>query len=454
MKRILHTTLIIASFGMSHAQDSIHISGQFLHNARFAKVVVKKFNVGSMDIAAVPIQANGRFSIAAPKDLEAGVYRFQYSQSANEFVDIILNGTETNIYFEIDVEVEASKRFPVFTHSEENKAYYTFKKEVEAKHDLIAYQHQYLSGFPTKPEASYAAVLKVYNKNVEAYQKMLAQFIEKTPFFWVKQLARYSNAFFPTPTEHWRLQQYTAHQNFWMGKPTHDERLLNSPLYTDAILDFVQYYMNAEVDFTEEEKEVGYQRAIDTIVARFAGNERLHQFAITYLQLGFKEIGNEKALQYLDEKYALLLTKAAEDTALAKRLAAYERLGKGQIAPNFKWATALGDSMQLADFKGNEVLLVFWSSDCPHCLEELPLVQKWAEAHTGTLILAVNVDEDKNRHLTEASKYSGFFHLNDYKGIKGAASQAYSIFATPTFFRIDKEQKIRQKYEKFSPNIE
>ena len=54
---------------MSHAQDSIHISGQFLHNARFAKVVVKKFNVGSMDIAAVPIQANGRFSIAAPKDL-------------------------------------------------------------------------------------------------------------------------------------------------------------------------------------------------------------------------------------------------------------------------------------------------------------------------------------------------------------------------------------------------
>ena len=86
MKLIGTCCLLLLSL-CSFAQDSIRISGQFLHNTRFAKVVVNKFGVGSFPIAAVPIQEE-KFSLSAPGDIEPGVYRFQYSQTTNDYIDI------------------------------------------------------------------------------------------------------------------------------------------------------------------------------------------------------------------------------------------------------------------------------------------------------------------------------------------------------------------------------
>ena len=70
--------ITISTFAQT-TKDSIVISGHLKNNTRFAKVVVKKFGVGTFDIAAVPIK-NEKFSITAPATIDAGVYRFQYSQ--------------------------------------------------------------------------------------------------------------------------------------------------------------------------------------------------------------------------------------------------------------------------------------------------------------------------------------------------------------------------------------
>ena len=84
-------------------QDSIVISGHLKNNTRFAKVVVQKFGVGSFAIAAVPI-TNEKFSITAHATIEAGVYRFQYSQSSlTDYIDIIIDRKEKNITFELDI---------------------------------------------------------------------------------------------------------------------------------------------------------------------------------------------------------------------------------------------------------------------------------------------------------------------------------------------------------------
>ena len=120
--KVFFTFYFLLSTFNSFAQDSIRISGELQNNTRFAKVVVKKFNIGSFDIAAVPIK-DGKFQIAAPTNLEAGVYRFQYSQSSlSEYVDIILDGKEKEIHFSLDLNEPKETRKPVFTKSEQNNS--------------------------------------------------------------------------------------------------------------------------------------------------------------------------------------------------------------------------------------------------------------------------------------------------------------------------------------------
>jgi len=55
MKKIIPIIVFVLSSFLANAQDSIRIQGHFKNNTKFAKVVVKKFTIGSFDIAAVPI---------------------------------------------------------------------------------------------------------------------------------------------------------------------------------------------------------------------------------------------------------------------------------------------------------------------------------------------------------------------------------------------------------------
>ena len=93
-ERLLIIVIFLTTSFFGYSQDSININGQLLHNTKYAKVLVKKFNIGSIDIAAFPIN-NEKFYIKAPIDIEPGVYRLQYSQvEPNAYVDIIIDGKE------------------------------------------------------------------------------------------------------------------------------------------------------------------------------------------------------------------------------------------------------------------------------------------------------------------------------------------------------------------------
>ena len=111
----------------SIAGDSIVVQGQFEGKTKYAKVLMKKFEVGSFPVGVANIEKE-HFSIALPPDIAPGVYRFQYAMSEGEkYLDIIINGNEKKIQFtqkandDLDV--------PVFTASEENKKWYAYLKE-------------------------------------------------------------------------------------------------------------------------------------------------------------------------------------------------------------------------------------------------------------------------------------------------------------------------------------
>lgn len=55
-----------------------------------------------------------------------------------------------------------------------------------------------------------------------------------------------------------------------------------------------------------------------------------------------------------------------------------------------------GEAIALSDFEGTPMLVNFWATWCPPCLEEMPLIQEYADRYDGELVvLAINAGEDE-----------------------------------------------------------
>jgi thiol-disulfide isomerase/thioredoxin len=442
---------LLTSF-FSFAQDSICISGQLHGNTRFAKVVIKKFNIGSFDIAAVPIK-EGRFQITAPANLEAGVYRFQYSQSSlSEYVDIIIDGKEKEIRFTLNLNEPIENRKPVFTQSEQNKKWYHYKAQQDRQLQKIGALQNALALYPDGKDKIIGQLQKAIAKEQKNQSNSYLKFIKDNQGTWVGNMVANKPVYFTNPKDDWRLQDFKKKERFWDNINTTNPELINSPLYTEHILEYLKYYMNPEMQFGEDEMNEGFKKSVDTIMQRFGGNPKTQEFALKYLQLGFKEIGNEKVLQYIDEKYQQEIEQCNDSSidkeAFEKRMAGYAATKEGNLAPDFQLNMESRNEKvsSLFNLQSEKTLIVFWSSSCPHCMEEMPKLNDWAATQTSLTVIAVSLDMNSSVHNESIKNFPNMIHSCDYKGWDTEAATKYYIAATPTFIILDKDKKVIGKY--------
>jgi len=448
--RILYILLVILNLQVLQAQDSIRISGQLENNSRFAVVVVEKFGVGSHHIAVMEIdKESGKFGISAPSDIEAGVYRLRYSQSGpNEFVDVIINGKEKQINFVLDVLPESGNRTPVFSHSHANQQWYQWQGYEKEALLRIGLMGQLLAGWPKTTDSIYQILDAARSSSMAAYESQRKKFIQNSDNdTWAKAMVQNRPQYFANPRDEWRLQDFYLRLQYWQGLQTNRPELINTPLFTEHIFNYLQYYMNPEMEFSEAEMNRGFKNSVDTIVARFSGNEITRDFAIRYLQMGFREIGLEEVLQYIDQTYAAeQCSDDFEDDELQKRLMGYEAMKPGNIAPDIRWNDLQGSQTGLYDLHANNTLLVFWASWCPHCMEMIPKLNEWAAAQSELTVLAISLDTDTVQFGHAVERLDNMLHYNDYKGWNSKPVMDYYVYGTPTFVLIDTNKRIVGKF--------
>jgi thiol-disulfide isomerase/thioredoxin len=78
------------------------------------------------------------------------------------------------------------------------------------------------------------------------------------------------------------------------------------------------------------------------------------------------------------------------------------------IFPDLEMAGADGGSIRLSQLKGNVILLNVWATWCGPCRMELPIVQRMYDKYSDRnfVVLAVNVDADRNRILPFMKRYN------------------------------------------------
>jgi thiol-disulfide isomerase/thioredoxin len=437
----LFTFHFLLSTSFSFAQDSIRISGQLLNNTRFAKVVVSKFGVGSFPIAAVPIQEE-KFSLTAPGDIEPGVYRFQYSQTASEYVDVIINGKEKEIAFSVDVVSE--NKVLEFSQSKENQLWYNYQNQSQVQLQKIEMLNQFAAMYPSATDKIVTQATKALALEKENYTSQKDIFLKNNSTTLAALMEQNRSYYFTNPKDDWRIQNYDKHQHFWDNVNTTNPELINTPLYTELILEYLKYYLNPEMQFSEEEMNQGLKKCVNTIMQNFSGNEKTQKFALHYMQLGFKEIGNEEVLQYLDQNFQELAEQCQDGQEKADfdlRMAGYKAMKEGNLAPNID----LDSTSSLHEMISKQILIVFWASWCPHCQEELPKVNTWAKDNPDTKVLAISLDDDKTAYEEAIKQLPNLIHHTDLKKWEGQTVKDYYVYATPTFLLLDRNKKIIKK---------
>lgn len=116
----------------------------------------------------------------------------------------------------------------------------------------------------------------------------------------------------------------------------------------------------------------------------------------------------------------------------------------GKPAPQFTVQDA-DRTVSLADHKGKIVVLNFWATWCPPCVEEMPsLVAMQARMKDKVTVLAVSTDQDKAAYdKFIATKTQGLLTVRD-PDLRSPLM--YGTFRYPETFIIDRDGVIRRKF--------
>lgn len=125
----------------------------------------------------------------------------------------------------------------------------------------------------------------------------------------------------------------------------------------------------------------------------------------------------------------------------------------GKAAPDF----TIQDSdrtVSLSQLRGKIVVLNFWATWCPPCVEEMPsLVQLQRKfKNTDVTVLAVSVDEDADAYHKFLKDHGiDFLTVRDpgpksNKGVSAPVASRYGTYKFPETYILDRKGVIRRKF--------
>lgn len=115
-------------------------------------------------------------------------------------------------------------------------------------------------------------------------------------------------------------------------------------------------------------------------------------------------------------------------------------------APGFSLVNDQGIGVSLDDYEGKVVLLNFWATWCPPCIQEMPSLNATYERfrEDGLVVLGISVDED-------ADEYSDFLRtagvtFPTVRDPERTVSTRYGTMKYPESYLISRDRRVLRKY--------
>lgn len=122
----------------------------------------------------------------------------------------------------------------------------------------------------------------------------------------------------------------------------------------------------------------------------------------------------------------------------------------GVRAPDFSWSEN-GVDTSLYELSGTDYYVVlFFSSNCPHCQIEVPEFYKFISGIQNIKVVAIGLEDEKRSWEIMTKDYSEFINVLDLDKWSSQKVKDYGITAIPTYLVLDSNKNILAKPEDFN----
>ena len=381
----------------------------------------------------------GQFELNLKKGTMPGLFRVIFNKN-NRF-DFLFDNEDIEIKSDFNNLLDSV----VVVKSQSNMLFYDFikqNKEYKIKNELLQF---ILDRYP-KNEEYYNETVKTLTKLQEEYLYFVNMAaVENKGKFIAKYIKSSQLPILPISLKHEDKIKYLR-SNALNNVDFSDEALINSDVFTNKSIEYLTYFSNPQLQ--KKELELEFIKAVDSILQKAKINKNVYTQIVEYYIKGFREFGFDFIINYLLDNYVIKDDLCIEDKleiALERRINQSKIFKVGNKVPNITITDQNNKNINLYEINAKEILIVFYSSACPHCITQLPKIFEYYKKQTVSnfQVLAISMDTNKEewlKYITE-NKFD-WVNANDLKGWESKAVSDYSVYATPTFILVDKDKRV------------
>ena len=432
MKNIFFVFTAILAFNFSSVSEAQTIKGKLNIKRQTNKQVDLYRTEGKYKykVDSTKVLTDGSFTFKYKKHLK-GFYKLTLGNE-NNIVDVILNSSEPVVSLAFS-QIRLEKGIEVI-QSNENKAYWEFKKEdstVQSKIKNLKKQRG-----QCKSQTNEVKVNEMTNEIIKL-EKELFNFVQTvinkypTTFFSKTKIASLSK----TPKD---KATYFDDLDF------SNESFIRSDVYATRFQDYIIKHSG--------HTEVGYYNAVDDIMKKSKVNEKVFEFALYNLLDGFYGSGLEDVATYIMEEYFYgeACGEIEINDLLRSKADLIKNLQIGNIPPDFTIKSNYGADVNLKNTCANNkyTVIMFWATHCPHCMRDLPgfvpVYNEYKSKGLEVIGVALDVNQTKWKNTIEEKGFN-WKNVSQFGNYKSPVCIDYKINKTPSWFILDSSMKIIAK---------
>ena len=423
MKKLLLIILILPQLVLT--QNSI--KGTFSPAKEFTYAFLyKNTPTGADYIDRAKVKSDGSFTIEMESEATSGIYKIIYATPPEENnFNFFYDGKE-DVVLKFDLETGLS-----FISSSDNMLWEKYLSD-------ISNINQQISEYYTSESTNKKAINAIF-ENLAGTQKSYEETAKNSQVLaFIKSNRTY------IPPEYEDINTYSKNlKDHYFDYIDFENKLLQSSDYlTDRVLAFI-YAMPPTTR--------AYSDAIDDLVVAIGNKSILKMNLLEAVWTAMLQSEQDAVANYISDNYLLDLAKQNNNELLVEVLQEYKNTAIGNKAVNFEFTYLLDDTPINTNLyeldTADRYLLVFWSSTCSHCLEELPKVKTLMDQYPDVAVIAYGLEESVRNWKKTITNFPNFIHTYDLGKWDSPVVKDYAVHATPSFYILDKDKTILAKPE-------
>lgn len=404
------------------------IKGTFTHADDYKYALLYKIKpLSSEYISNSEIKKGGSFEILLDSTATAGMYKIVYAMPKEEYnFDIIYNAKE-DIEFTFDSETGIT-----YKESLENKLFTGYTSS-------MAMISQSIGNYFRQKSTDTLALMNIFKTQRDTQKAFEAAASETIALAFIKA----NKPYVPEHFEDIETYINNLEGHFFDYVDFNNTTLQSSDFLVERMYNYVLGMGRGEVDIV-----ANYKKNIDVFcLAMKDAPLEIQSSLLLQLWQSMADSSFDDVANYISENHLINIGKTLKDQVLIDGLIQFKQISLQSAAPDFS-LDGNENGKRLSDLKTSEYyVVVFWSTTCSHCLNEIPELETYVKSLSKEKIqvVAIALEDDDGLFNKKKLELPDFIHVLALGKWDNAIGNSYNVSSTPTYFVLDKNKKIIAK---------